>query len=72
MRKFQDQEEDWAVTSKWQLWRVSQSLQGWPWSSVLQVGWGWGGSVPQPACSPLRRGVPALWTLRFAMGVSLP
>ena len=31
-----------------------------------------GGSVPQPACSPLRRGVPALWTLRFAVGVSLP
>lgn len=31
-----------------------------------------GGSVPQPACNPLRRGVPALWTLRFAVGVSLP
>lgn len=46
MRKFQDQEEDWAVTSKWQLWRVSQSLQGCPGAQCLQVGWGWGGSVP--------------------------
>ena len=31
-----------------------------------------GGSVPQLACSPLKRGEPASWTLRFAVGVSLP
>lgn len=71
MRKSQDQEEDWVVTSKWQAFggRVSWSLQGWRWELSVTGGVG---SVPQPACGPLRRGAPALWTLRFAVGVSLP